>query len=198
MVEIIETFLGHFLFLPGEIVSHNSCHLWFGAIHKRRRNILGGRGSQIPMLQDIRRQKLGKSGSKFRYGGGRYQKRPKKLRRILWTAPFLYTFLYFDKQFALPSITRFIQSNDYFSKLRGYNLLYEPMCDQIQTPLTIVYFLTLHEISPIICKYLGSHRVWPHTHFCPKHTLSQGTFCPKHTLAQYTSARGPIFQKYHF
>ena len=26
-----------------------------GAIHKRRRNILGGGGSQIPMLEDIRR-----------------------------------------------------------------------------------------------------------------------------------------------
>ena len=27
-------------------------------------------GSQIPMLQDIKRQKLGKSGSKFRHGVG--------------------------------------------------------------------------------------------------------------------------------
>ena len=26
-----------------------------GAIHKRRRNILGGGGSEIPMLQEIRR-----------------------------------------------------------------------------------------------------------------------------------------------
>ena len=37
----------------------------------------GGGRSQIPMLQDIRRCKLGKSGSKFRHGGGGYQKRPK-------------------------------------------------------------------------------------------------------------------------
>ena len=57
-----------------------------GAIHKRRRNILGGEG-EIPMLQEIRRYKLGKSGSKFRHGGGGYQKRPKKFRRLLWTAP---------------------------------------------------------------------------------------------------------------
>ena len=141
------------------------------------------------MLQDIRRQKLGKSGSKFRYGGGRYQKRPKKLRRILWTAPFLYTFLYFDKQFALPSITRFIQSNDYFSKLRGYNLLYEPMCDQIQTPLTIVYFLTLHEISPIICKYLGKN-VWLTPSLAPHSLLPQAYFVPRHILPQ--AYFGPI------
>ena len=46
-----------------------------GAIHKRRRNTLGGEG-EIPMLQEIRRYKLGKSGSKFRHGGGGYQKRP--------------------------------------------------------------------------------------------------------------------------
>ena len=30
------------------------------------------------MLQYIRREKLGKSGSKFRHGGGEYQKQPKK------------------------------------------------------------------------------------------------------------------------
>ena len=48
----------------------------------------GGGGSQIPMLQEIRRQKLGKSGSKFRHGGGGDQKRPKKFRRLLWTAPY--------------------------------------------------------------------------------------------------------------
>ena len=36
------------------------CKQRHGAIHKRRRNILGGRGSQIPMLQGIKRQKLGK------------------------------------------------------------------------------------------------------------------------------------------
>ena len=40
------------------------------------------------MLLDIRRQKLGKSGSKFRHGGGGYQKWPKKCRRLLWTAPY--------------------------------------------------------------------------------------------------------------
>ena len=34
-------------------------------------------GSEIPMLQEIRRQKLGKSGSKFRHGEGGYQGRPK-------------------------------------------------------------------------------------------------------------------------
>ena len=43
--------------------------------------------SQISMLQDIRRQKLSKSGSKFRQGGGGYQKWSKKFRRLLWTAP---------------------------------------------------------------------------------------------------------------
>ena len=47
----------------------------------------GEERSQILMLQDIRRHKLGKSGSKFRHGGGGYQKRPKKFRRLLWTAP---------------------------------------------------------------------------------------------------------------
>ena len=40
------------------------------------------------MLQDIRRQKLDKSGSKFRHGGRRYQKWPKQFRRLLWTAPY--------------------------------------------------------------------------------------------------------------
>ena len=47
---------------------------FLGVIHKRRRNILAGRGSEISMLKEIRRQKLGKSGSKFRHGGGGYQK----------------------------------------------------------------------------------------------------------------------------
>ena len=43
----------------------------FGAIHKKRRNVLRGVvASQILMLQDIRRKKLGKSGSKFQHGGG--------------------------------------------------------------------------------------------------------------------------------
>ena len=37
----------------------------------------GGGVSQIPMLKDIRRQDLGKSGPKFRHGEGGYQKRPK-------------------------------------------------------------------------------------------------------------------------
>jgi hypothetical protein len=37
------------------------------------------------MLQDIRRYK---SGSKFQHGGGGYQKRPKKIQRLLWTAPY--------------------------------------------------------------------------------------------------------------
>ena len=48
----------------------------------------GGRGSYFPMLLDIRRQKLGKSGSKFRHGGGGYQKWPKNFRRLLWTATY--------------------------------------------------------------------------------------------------------------
>ena len=40
------------------------------------------------MLQDIRRYKLGKSGSKFRHGRGRgVSKMAKKFRRLLWTAP---------------------------------------------------------------------------------------------------------------
>ena len=39
------------------------------------------------MLQDIRRWKLGKSGSYFLYGGGGFQKWPKQIRRLLWTAP---------------------------------------------------------------------------------------------------------------
>ena len=57
------------------------------AIHIRRQNILGREGgSQILMLQDIRRWKLGKSGSKFRHGGGGHKKRTKKLRCLLWTA----------------------------------------------------------------------------------------------------------------
>ena len=48
----------------------------YGAIHKRRRNILRGerRGSQFWMLQDIRRKGVGKSGLKFRHGEGGYQK----------------------------------------------------------------------------------------------------------------------------
>ena len=37
----------------------------------------GGGGSQILMLQDIRRQGLGKSGLKFRHGGRGYQNWPK-------------------------------------------------------------------------------------------------------------------------
>ena len=52
----------------------------------------GGGGSQIPMLQIIRRQKLDKSGSKFRHGGEGYKKQPKKFRRLLWTAPNLTKF----------------------------------------------------------------------------------------------------------
>ena len=40
------------------------------------------------MLQDIRRQGLGKSGLKFRHGGGGNLKWPKKFRRLLWTAPY--------------------------------------------------------------------------------------------------------------
>ena len=50
-----------------------------GVIHKIRRIILGG--PQISMLQDIRRQGLGKSGLKFQHGGGGYQKWPKKFQR---------------------------------------------------------------------------------------------------------------------
>ena len=41
------------------------------------RIFFGGGGSQTPMLQDIQKQKLGKSGSKSRHGGGGYQKWPK-------------------------------------------------------------------------------------------------------------------------
>ena len=44
-------------------------------------------GLHISMLQDIRRQGLGKSGLKFRHGRGGYQKWPKKFWRLLWTAP---------------------------------------------------------------------------------------------------------------
>ena len=43
----------------------------------------GRGGSQIQVLQDIRRQKFGKSG----HGREGYKKRPKKFRRLLWTAP---------------------------------------------------------------------------------------------------------------
>ena len=50
----------------------------------------GERGSKIPMLKEIRRQKLGKSVSKFRHGGGGYKKRPNKFRHLLWTAPYLF------------------------------------------------------------------------------------------------------------
>ena len=67
-----------------------SLYTFFGAIHKRRWNILGGRGRQISILQDIRRKGLGKSGLKFRHGGGGYQKWPKKFRRLLWMAPFYF------------------------------------------------------------------------------------------------------------
>ena len=49
----------------------------------------GGVGSQILMLQDIKRQKSGKLGSKFGHGGGGYQKQPKQIRHLLWTAPYL-------------------------------------------------------------------------------------------------------------
>ena len=87
------------------------------------------------------------------------------------------------------------------------------MCDQIQTPLTIVYFLTLHEISPIICKYLGKnvwlppsltpHSLLPQAYFGPRNTsapiiLRPGAYFgpeilwPQTTLAQYTSARGRV------
>ena len=38
------------------------------------------------MLQDIRRKKIGKSGSKFRHEGGGYQKQPKQFRCLVWTA----------------------------------------------------------------------------------------------------------------
>ena len=47
----------------------------------------GERGSQIPMLQDIRKQKLGESRSKSRHREGGYQKVPKKICHLLWTAP---------------------------------------------------------------------------------------------------------------
>ena len=45
----------------------------------------GEGGSQSSMLQDIRRQGLGKSGLKFQHGG--YHKWPKKILRLLWTTP---------------------------------------------------------------------------------------------------------------
>ena len=48
-----------------------------GAIHKICRNILGGRVSPISILQDIRRWGLGKSGLKFRHGGGGMENGPK-------------------------------------------------------------------------------------------------------------------------
>ena len=63
----------------------NVSFLWRGAIHKI---IFWGGGSQIPMLQDIRREKLSKSGSKFPHRGGGSLKWPKKFRRLLWMAPF--------------------------------------------------------------------------------------------------------------
>ena len=50
-----------------------------GHPQKTSEYLRGEGGSQIPMLQDIQRYKLGKSGSKFRNGGGGYQKRPKKI-----------------------------------------------------------------------------------------------------------------------
>ena len=60
---------------------HSGDYLILGTIHKRRRNILGEEGgSQIPMLQDIR--KLGKSGSKLQHGRGGYQKRPLRLNQL--------------------------------------------------------------------------------------------------------------------
>ena len=42
----------------------------------------GGGGSQILMLQDIRRQGLGKSGLKFRHGGRGYQNWPKNFSKL--------------------------------------------------------------------------------------------------------------------
>ena len=54
---------------------------FLNTIHKRCWNTLGG--VSFPMLQDIRRKKWGKSGSKFRNGGRRYQTRPKNFGQLL-------------------------------------------------------------------------------------------------------------------
>ena len=62
-----------------------------GVIHKRCLNIQGGGGLKFRCCYlDIRRQKLGKSVSKFpipTWGRG-YLQRPKQFRRLLWTAPY--------------------------------------------------------------------------------------------------------------
>ena len=57
------------------------------------------------MLQDIRRQKLGKSGSKFPHGGDGYQKWPKKFRRLLWMTP--------NQQLSSGTVTRIYRNTKY-------------------------------------------------------------------------------------
>ena len=49
----------------------------FGAIHKRLLNILGGEGVSNSNVARYQKVEVRKSGSKFRHGGGGYQKRPK-------------------------------------------------------------------------------------------------------------------------
>ena len=58
--------------------------LIYGVIHKRRRNILGGEGCL-----------------KLRHGGGGYQKRPQKFRRLLWTVPM---FVHYVEVGMLPTV----------------------------------------------------------------------------------------------
>ena len=103
-----------------------------GAIHKRRQNILGGRGSQISMLQDIRRQ------GKFQYWGRGYQKLPKKFRHrcVLYIQrsiigfsedkesgvcsksffPFKFKSMGFEKTFSLFVINRMIRKSRIHAK----------------------------------------------------------------------------------
>ena len=69
----------------------------------------GEGGSQIPMLQIIRRQKLDKSGSKFRHGGGGVSKTAQKILTSFMDGPYdvrcfwaFLTYLYLPKSDTLP------------------------------------------------------------------------------------------------
>ena len=94
------------------------------------------------MLQIIRRQKLDKSGSKFQYGGEGYQKRPKKFRRLLWTAP--QSARYFKVHCLLCRYSLFAENTQTQIKILRF--------DKKKSKTSFVFLLDL--------RYLAGH-IWP-------------------------------------
>ena len=122
------------------------------------------------MVQDIRRKKLGKSESKFRHGGGGYQKRP-KISDVFYGRP---------HSAQRPNIERDLN----WQRLTDNNLLTLKakvvMVLQFQVKYNIMYFSFQRDVITIWFTLTGSSDIWNWVClFLCLVLASFGTFCSK-------------------